>query len=155
MTPDEVKQWEKDEIQVAGFKALDRAGQIAALCEEHGCEQDERRRHNRLYIHESWNPHPSARFVKWWENLGWKITEEQTQRGWSYLGKDSRHYPINTTTAYNCDAVRAVYETYIRATRQEIEELKTGKRSHAPVPSQPELGRSEENGETDEEGIAF
>jgi hypothetical protein len=88
------------EMDMEEFNALDKAGQIKALCAFHECNEKQRKIHYAQYVNRRWNPHPPQRFVRWWNGDGPLYTEKKTGRAW--LGVEPR-------IAFNCEAVREAY----------------------------------------------
>lgn len=85
--------------------------EIRELCSKAGCKDKQRKTHAHQYLKKRWNPHPSERFVRWWVNRGIDATEEATGRGW---------HSIDPERAYNCEAVREVYRSFLQTQRAEM-----------------------------------
>jgi hypothetical protein len=87
---------------------------IDTLCDMAGCTDKERKTHSTQFLKRRWNPHPSERFKRWWVNRGILAAEEATGRGWQ---------GIDYVRAYNCEAVRDVYRSFLSDQRAEMQEL--------------------------------
>jgi hypothetical protein len=44
----------------------ERSAAITTICGKIGCNDEQKKRHHKLYVDEQWNVHPSKRFQKWW-----------------------------------------------------------------------------------------
>ena len=131
MTADDIAFIEDSIKKAKRLEGLSRSDQIGELCSEAGCSNGQARAHLRMYLR-GWNAHPSERFKRWWQSVGYKEAEKETHHGWSaYSLEDNREYPINYVTAYNCQAVRDIYRLHLQAERIELRRIK-GVRWHDP-----------------------
>lgn len=85
------------------FNAMTSSQQINTLCDVHECSKRIRKVHFDQYVNSRCNAHPPQAFVNWWARQGWHEVEEATQRAW---------HGIEAVTAFNCEAVRAVYREW-------------------------------------------
>ncbi len=75
--------------------------EINDLCDQAGCNEKIRKIHSAQYVDRRWNPHPPRAFLSWWNQDGPKLTVAATGTAWE---------DIDAVRAFNCEAVRQVYQ---------------------------------------------
>ena len=126
MTTEEIDYIESEIAKAKALQALSKDDQIAQLCDEHGCDEKMKRVHRRMYVFETWNPHPSDRFKRWWNGTGYREVEDATGHGWSTVNDKGDTWPVWHVTAYNCEEVRNVYRQFLAIQRAELRRMKRG-----------------------------
>jgi hypothetical protein len=128
MTEEEIA-FAKAEIALAkDLQAMSLEDEIAERCAMAGCNEKQRKLHKQQFTstRKSYNPHPSERFVRWWNSTGWMATEEATDRNWTTKHRvfgGIKLIPIPPVKAYNCEVVREVYRTFLDQQRLEMQGL--------------------------------